>query len=157
MLKIAGIIMIILSGTYLGFSKSASLKKRQESLGKILYSLRLMENEISYGKCCMDKLFKNITSLGGIAFDRELGKSAGEIFLASVKNLQLDYEDIEILERFSKSLGTLDSEAQLKNIKNTVKNLELSEENAMAYYEKYGKMYRSMGVLTSLLAVIILI
>ena len=156
MFKIAGMIMIILSGTILGFSKSANLKKRQESLGKTLYSLGLMENEISYGKCCMDKLFERISKLGGIAFD-EKGDSAGDVFLCSVKKLTLDPEETEVLERFSKSLGTLDSASQLKNIKNTVKTLELLEENAKESYEKYGKMYRSMGLLTSVLAVIILI
>ena len=158
MVKLAGIIMIISSGTMLGFSKSMSLKKRQESLGMMIYSLRIMENEISYGRCSMDDIFAKITRLGGIVVNMEKG-SAGTGLISSARSpaLCLDKEDVEVIARFCGNLGACDSISQLKNIKNTVKSLEILEETARLRYDKYGRMYRSIGVLASIFAVIVLI
>ena len=158
MFKIAGMIMIILSGTILGFSKSISLKKRQESLGKVLYILRIMENEISYARCSMGEIFAKITKLGILSINMEKG-SAGEGLMEALlsPHLCLEKEDMEVIARFCENLGACDSTSQLKNIKNTAKSLELLEDTAKLRYEKYGRMYQSVGVLASIFAVIVLI
>ena len=158
MFKLAGMIMIIFAGTMLGFLKSMSLKKRQESLGKILYSLRIMENEISYARCSMGDIFAKITKLGGICVDMEKGSAgAGLIASAESPGLCLEKEEMEVITRFCENLGACDSVSQLKNIKNTVKSLEILEDTARLRYDKYGRMYRSIGVLAGAFAVIVLI
>lgn len=158
MLKAIGAVMIILSGTAVGFSKSLSLKTRWESLSKIIYSLRIMENEISYGKKSMDRILAGIERLDGLTFELIERENAGECFFRSVcrEELKLDKCDREVLEGFSKTLGTTDTSVQLKNIKNTVKTLELYEQEAKDAFDRYGKMYRSIGVLVGFLVVIVL-
>ena len=158
MLKLIGAIMIILSGTALGFSKAEVLKTRWKSLSKIIYSLRIMENEISYGKNSMDRILERIEHLEGLSFNQKESENAGDCFYRSVcrDELKLDRSDREILEGFSKTLGTTNSGVQLKNIKNTVKSLELSQQGAKDDFERHGKMYRSIGVLVGILAVIVL-
>ena len=159
MLRLAGAIMIILSGTMIGFSKSARLKCRQDSLEKIIYSLRIMENEIGYGKMSMDVVFEKIAELGGIFLEKNKSETAGKIFSDAVcrDELKLEHSDIDVLMRFSGTLGTLDTSSQVKNIQNTIKSLEILKEDARENFLKYGKMYRSIGILTSILVVIVLI
>ncbi|MBE7015663.1 MAG: hypothetical protein E7417_02435, partial [Ruminococcaceae bacterium] len=117
---------------------------------------RIMENEISYGKISMDKVMESIKKLGGISAEDPSGDSAGEWFLNAVGSEKLEKADMEVLTSFSKTLGITDTVSQQRNIKNTVKTLELLEIDAKNNYEKYGKMYRNIGFLTGMLAVILL-
>jgi len=158
MLRIIGAILIISGGTLLGLLKSSVLKKRWDGISKILYSLRIMENEISYGKSSMDTIFEKIERLGGLKFSENKHENAGECFSEAVKGeeLHLEKEEDEVLRRFCETLGTTDSIVQLKNIKTTIKSLEILEDEAKSGYRKYGKVYRNMGMLIGLLAVIVL-
>jgi len=156
MLKLAGAGMVLVAFAVLGYAKSLSLKLRCESIARVLYSLRIMENEISYGKISMDKVMESIKKLGGISAENPSGDSAGEWFLNAVEYEKLEKADMEVLTSFSKTLGITDTVSQQRNIKNTVKTLELLEIDAKNNYEKYGKMYRNIGFLTGMLAVILL-
>ena len=158
MLKLIGAVMIMLSGTFLGFSKSTSLRTRKESLEKILYSLRIMENEICYGRDSMDRILKKIEKLSGVVIEKKSFENAGECFLRAFtrEELRLEACDIESVSRFSETLGVTDANVQLKNIKNTIKAIEMLRDDAEEKLQKYGKMYRSIGVLVSIFAVIVL-
>lgn len=158
MLKLTGAIMIILSGSLWGFLKASALKTRWKSLEKIIYSLRIMENEISYGKSDLAEILYKIRILGGINFSEECFKNAGICFFDAVCHRELNLSDCDkaLLSGFSKTLGTTDSQVQLRNIKNTIKSLEIFGEEAKESYLRYGKMYRSIGSLLGILAVIIL-
>lgn len=159
MLKLTGAVMIILAGSLVGYFKSLKLKTRWESLKKIIYSLHIMENEISYGRSSMDKILEKIRVMNGLGFDVENKKSSEDAFLSAINKdeLALSKGDEELMRSFSKTLGKTDARVQLKNIKNTVKSLEIMEKDAKLEYEKYGKMYRNMGMLLGLAAVILLV
>ena len=157
MLKLCGAVMVLSAFVVLGFSKSLSLKSRCESISRVLYSLRIMENEISYGKISMDKVMDSIKKLGGITAEEVKGDNAGEWFLSALKGERLEKCDMEVLVAFSKTLGTTDIDSQQRSIKGTIKTLELMENDAKESFEKYGKMYRNIGFLTGMLAVILLI
>lgn len=156
MLKLSGAVMVFSAFVILGFSKSLALKSRYESIGRILYSLRIMENEISYGRSSMDKVMDSIKRLGGISAEEVTGDNAGEWFMSALEGERLEKCDIEVLEAFSRTLGATDTSAQQRSIKNTVKNLEILESDAKEGFEKYGRMYRNIGFLSGMLVVILL-
>ena len=124
MLKLAGAGMVLVAFAVLGYSKSLSLKLRCESIARVLYSLRIMENEISYGKISMEKVMESIKKLGGISAENPSGDGAGEWFLNAVEYEKLEKADMEVLTSFSKTLGITDTASQQRNIKNTVKTTD---------------------------------
>lgn len=156
MLKIIGGIMVLSSCTLIGFLRSARLKSRCSNLERIVFGLRLMENEITSGRTRIDKLLEKVGAMSGLAFDPS-GENAEVSFMSGVDEDTLKNSDMVIISSFSKTLGKTDSEAQLRNLKNTLKSLEAMESEACAEYEKYGKLYRNMGVLVGLMAVILLL
>lgn len=159
MLKLAGAVMIILAGTLVGYVKSMNLKIRWESIKKIIYSLHIMENEISYGKNSMDKILEKIGIMNGLKFSISNTNNSEDAFLSALKigELSLLSEDVEIVKNFSKSLGKTNSHVQMQNIKNAITSLEILEKDAKREYEKFGKMYRNMGMLLGLMVVILLV
>lgn len=151
--------MIILSCSLVGYLKSARLKTRCESLKKIIYSLHIMENEINYGKNSMDKILKKIGDMNGLSFGIADARNSEDAFLSAIDTggLALSISDTEIIGNFSKTLGKTDSYVQMQNIKNTVKSLEILEKDAKCEYERFGSMYRNIGVLSGVMLVILLV
>lgn len=159
MLKLAGSVMIVLACTLAGYCKSLSLKNRHESIKKIIYSLHIMENEINYGKNSMNKILEKIGIMNGLKFNIADAKNAEEAFLSAINTdkLAISKAEEDAVRNFSKSLGKTDSYVQLKNIKNTVRTLEILEKDAKEEYEKFGRMYRNIGILSGLMLVILLV
>lgn len=151
--------MIIVSCSLFGYLKSASLKKRWESLKRIIYSLHIMENEISYGKNSMDKILEKIGNMNGLRFNLPDNKNSEDAFLSAIDTgeLALLKGDLEVVRNFSRTLGKTDSYVQMRNIRNAVGSLEILEDDAKSEYEKFGRMYRSIGVLSGLMLVILLV
>lgn len=164
MLRIIGSTLIILSGTLLGFLKSDMLRRRSECLTKIISGLNLLETDISYGKKDLQKALLTIGENHKIELFKNMAKKIPTIGIKEAISSALKEECECLLQRdkapilaLGENLGMTDSLSQEISIKRAVLTLSESKKEAEAEYAKFGRLYRSVGVLGGILGAIILI
>jgi len=115
------------------------------------------------------KIFKS----AGTALNLKLGMTAQEVWqtvldndfdragrfrdIPSVTGLSIGEKDLEILRSLGPLLGKSDIENQLGNIMLVMKKLEIAEKEAIEEERKYGKLYKSAGLLIGALIAILFI
>lgn len=171
LLKVTGSIIVLLSCSFLGYILSRDYCKRPQQLRGLQALLQMFENQISYLSDVLVTSFDRISRAddeAGIFFRtaaellREGGAAnAPEAWEKAVKKsigmTALNREDEQILLSFGKSLGNTDLEGQIKNIRLTLAQLAIQEEKAEESRKKNESMYRSLGILCGLAAVIVLV
>ena len=65
--------------------------------------------------------------------------------------------ELEIMKQFGETLGQYDHEIQQNYIRLTMVHLEREEGDAIEQQQRYEKMMKSLGVLTGILIVLLLI
>lgn len=170
--KLAGCIIVIISCTFLGFMLSFECKKRPQQLRELQVLLQMLENQIGYLSDVLidafEKISRNGTSQACIFFNKsaEILKKDGSMGASqawelsvrqNIRKTSLNREDEEILIAFGKILGSSDIEGQIKNIRLVMEQLKLQEVKAEENRRSYEKMYRSLGVLSGVALVILLI
>ena len=86
-------------------------------------------------------------------------KNAGEAWNEAIEtsNVTIDREDKDILKNLGKLLGKTDIEGQLSEIELTSSFLDTQIKKAEQEREKNGKLYKTLGVITGIGIVIVLI
>lgn len=164
MLKLIGACLIIGASTVWGFFEADKLWRRKEKLEQILFSLKLMENEVVYGK----RDIKSVLSSIGYSLDISyLVYGAENIERQGIKTALCEavdkYEkdilgtDKETLKILWENLGMTDSASQVKAIRHVRGILEEAKSVAEGEYAKLGKLKRGMGFLGGVFAVILLL
>lgn len=170
MVKGVSAVGIILICTYLGLSQSNRLKKRTVMLRQIIAFLQYIEVEIKYNltsipeiiqkglnnmneplKTLLVKLNKAIKNNNLLEEDEKaISKCINEtdILLA---------EDKRVLIDIFNNLGKSDMDNQMSHIAGAIKMLELEINEADVNFMKLGKMYKTIGVLSGLMIVIVII
>ena len=155
--------MIIAATTIWGCSKTSALKKRERELGKIITALSMLENEITYGK---RDIKTALLTAGRVA--------RVEMFIFAAENLEKGIKesmkraldncgegllgtDKSVLLTLSEILGMTNSEVQIKNIRYCIEQLKTLKEFAKNDFERLGKMYKGLGLLSGIFIVILLI
>ena len=167
--KIIIAIAILFITSYLGIELANSLKSREEVLTDMITFLRLVQNEMMYmlnslpiafemSRQRLNTELKNV--LGAISLDMsEFGVEKIDASITnnvnSIKCLN-DY-DKEIIISTLKNLGRSDLESQYNIIENgiTIINKQIKEANEIK--NKNSKVYKTIGVITGLMIVIIFI
>ena len=167
--KIIISIAILFITSYLGIELANSLKSREEVLTDMITFLRLVQNEMMYmlnslpiafemSRQRLNTELKNV--LGAISLDMsEFGVEKIDASITnnvnSIKCLN-DY-DKEIIISTLKNLGRSDLESQYNIIENgiTIINKQIKEANEIK--NKNSKVYKTVGVITGLMIVIIFI
>ncbi len=80
-----------------------------------------------------------------------------ECVLGFIDESSLSSNEKEILLQFGRTLGQHDFGQQQKHIQLTIKHLERELQDARDDQDKYGKMAKSLGFLTGLFIVLLLI
>lgn len=171
MVKLIGSAMVVIAATGYGLWKAASYSERAKELQKLISALQMLETEISYGATPLPEAFRRIGSrihgkIGLLLIDtgesltRGDGSSAGQILqdklLQWSTQLHLRPEDQEIMFTFGHTLGNSDRLDQIKHIHLACTRLAAEESVARDERERLGKMWRYLGALTGLAAVIIM-
>ncbi len=168
--KIIIYLVIIALTSYIGVLKSKKLKDREYILREMITFLNLVENEIKY----MMSLLPNAYEVSRQKLITELKPSIGNIVvdMLSLDNYYLI--DQSIVENISsinglteydknvfvstlKNLGRSDVDSQINIIENSINILENQVKEANEVKLVNSKLYRTMGVITGLMIVIILI
>jgi stage III sporulation protein AB len=171
MMKIIGAIFIIVATTWAGFEASRQLSERPKQLRLLKSALQSLEAEIMYGHTPLHEASRRLAtqlsrplswffeSFAKKLTDTETTvKDAWEESLTEIWKLTaLKQGEFEIMKQFGETLGRHDRHSQQKQIMLTLSHLEREEADARERQAKYEKMVKSLGFLSGLLLIILLI
>jgi stage III sporulation protein AB len=171
MIKIIGAIFILLSTSWAGFEVSKYLTERPRQLRLLKVALQSLEAEITYSHTPLHEAARKISkqlqkpvSWFFEGFSKKLTaqeisvKKAWEDSLEEVWKLTaFKTGEFEIMKQFGENLGRHDLVTQQKHIHLALKHLEREEIEAVERQKKYEKMTKSLGFLSGLLLIILLL
>ncbi|WP_409297840.1 stage III sporulation protein SpoIIIAB [Peribacillus sp. SCS-26] len=171
MLKLIGAGLILSAASWGGFDMARRYTERTRHIRQLRSSLQALEAEIMYShtplKDASVKLSRQLPKPVSNLFDSfavrlgDLGTTARDAWEGSLKEvwpeLSLKREEFEILAQFGETLGMHDRASQQKQIHLTLTHLEREEKEAADRQLKYEKMLKSLGFLSGLLLVILLL
>jgi len=169
-MKWIGALLIILSCAWLGYSYAGSLEERVRQLRLLRTALQSLEAEILFGHAPLHEASRNIAKqFQGpvqnlfewfaeklLADERTAAEAWRETIMEIWRETSLKNREQEILLQFGETLGKHDLMQQQKQIQLALVHLEREELDAREREKNYGKMAKSLGLLTGLLLVILL-
>lgn len=171
MMKIIGAVLIIIATTWTGFEASRHLSERPRQLRLLKSALQSLEAEIMYGHTPLHEASRRLSaqlakplSWFFESFSSRLTGSETTVKIAWEESLDEIWKltafkqgEYEILKQFGETLGRHDRLSQQKQILLTLSHLEREEQDAYERQAKYEKMVKSLGFLSGLLLIILLI
>ncbi|WP_027407756.1 stage III sporulation protein SpoIIIAB [Anoxybacteroides tepidamans] len=166
-----GAFLILLATTWTGFETARRLSERPRQLRQLKVALQSLEAEIMYGHTPLAEAALHLAKQLSFPFSRFFSqfaealqtgettvKQAWEESLRNVwKATALKHGEFEVMKQFGETLGQYDRMAQQKQIALAIVHLEREEQDALDKKARYEKMAKSLGILTGLLLVILLI
>ncbi len=170
LIKLFGALLILMATTWTGFEAAKRLSERPRQLRQLKVALQSLEAEIMYSHA---PLFDACTNIS-----KQIQKPLSWFFEEFAKRLKTGEHtvrnawhesltevlrftafkkgEIEVLQQFGETLGQHDRASQQKHILLTLTHLEREENDAREKQMKYEKMIKSLGFLTGLLLIILL-
>jgi stage III sporulation protein AB len=170
MMKIIGAVFIIVATTWTGFEASRHLSERPRQLRLLKSALQSLEAEIMYGHTPLHEASRRLSmqmakplSWFFENFATKLTNSDTTVKIAWEESLTevwkltaLKQGEFEIMKQFGETLGRHDRLSQQKQILLALSHLEREELEAYENQAKYEKMVKSLGFLSGLLLIILL-
>lgn len=171
MIKLIGAMCVIMAGTLLGFYQALQLSARPRQLRQALQSLQRLETEILYGFTPLPEALRAVADAGSapvaelfaVAAERLDAPDAGtvqECWRQTVHDIwprtAMKRTEQEALLQLGSVLGRSDRGDQAKHLKLAAGVLAAEEAEAAEDYRRYGKMWRSLGLLSGVLIVILM-
>lgn len=170
MIKLLGAVLIIAATSWGGIEASKQLSERPKQLRLLKSALQSLEAEIMFGHTPLDEAARRLSSQLpkpiSLLFETFAAKLKGiettvnrawEESLQDVwKHTALKQGEYEVLRQFGETLGRHDRHSQQKQIILTITHLERQEIDACDRQLKYEKMVKSLGFLSGLLLIILL-
>ena len=170
MIKLIGAAFIIAATTWTGIEASKHLSARPKQLRQLKSALQSLEAEIMYGHTPLHeasrKLVNQLSEPVSWIFEAFAAKltesetSVRDAWEESLKNVwkltAFRQGEYEILKQFGETLGRHDRYSQQKQIILAITHLEREEADAIDRQTKYEKMVKSLGFLSGLLLIILL-
>ena len=165
-LKIIIYIAIFTSSSYVGILFSRKYTNRVNELKDFKNAFNIFKTKLKYTYAPLDEIFmdisKSVRGTVGLTFldicNNMKLQNATDSFNNAIDtvNLDLTVEDKETIKNLSKLLGKTDIEGQLSQIDLTLSFLNIQIEKAEKEKEKNEKLYKTLGIITGLGIVIIL-
>jgi len=165
--KIIILLLIFLSSTIIGVLLSKKYINRVIELKEIKNSLNIFKTKIKYTYEPIPEVFKeigvntkqNIANIFINASNNMEKMTAGEAWIESIRtsSTNMNKEDLNILKNLSKLLGKTDIEGQISEIELTSNFINTQIEKAEKERVKNEKLYKTLGMVTGMAIVIILI
>jgi stage III sporulation protein AB len=171
-IKWAGAIFILIASTWAGFLLAGNLRERPRQIRELRSCLALLQTEINYGVRPLADALSRIAETAGGALARILekgsknllsmdGESTYQCLHRAIeeewRHTALSKTEKEILLKLCHVLGNSSRADQLHHLQLAATRLEMEESKARSEQERYEKMYKTMGILTGALLVILLI
>ncbi|WP_369413914.1 stage III sporulation protein SpoIIIAB [Aquibacillus saliphilus] len=157
--------------TWVGFELAKKLNDRPKQIIQLKNALQILEAEILFGQSPIIEACENLSrqlpepiSLLFKGISEDLRKHPGNLYDIWRKNLDsfwpivsLGVNEKEILRQFGRTLGQHDFTQQQKHIHLALTHLDRELQEAHDYQFRYSKMVKTLGFLTGLLVVLLLI
>lgn len=170
MIKLLGAVFIIVSTTWAGLEAARHLTERPRQLRLLKVALQSLEAEIMYGHTPLAEATKNIAKQMDKpltwffeSFSYKLEQASLTVKQAWQESLDEVWQstafkkaELEIMKQFGETLGQHDRHTQQKHIQLAMTHLEREELEARDKQVRYEKMVKSLGVLSGLLLIILL-
>jgi len=171
MMKLIGAVFIIVATTWTGFEASRHLSERPRQLRMLKSALQSLDAEIMYGHTPLHEAARRLTtqiakplSWFFESFASRLTSAETTVKIAWEESLNeiwkltaLKQGEYEIMKQFGETLGRHDRVSQQKQILLALAHLEREEHDAYERQAKYEKMVKSLGFLSGLLLIILLL
>lgn len=167
MIKTIILLLVFVTATAIGVLISEKYKNRVKDLKEMKNALSMFQTKIKFTYEPIPEIFKDISKKSNNSIGKIFEKAsqemetvtagqAWELALDTVPT-SLNGEDIQILKGLNKLLGKTDLEGQISEIKLTSTFLNTQIERAEKEQEKNEKLYKSLGAITGIAMVILLI
>ncbi|HLR01350.1 MAG TPA: stage III sporulation protein SpoIIIAB [Virgibacillus sp.] len=171
MFKIIGALCIIGSSSWIGWSWSRDLERRTVQIRQCINAVQMLESEMRYSQLTLQDAFQRLARRLPhpiyILFEnlvKDLDDSKGTLYTIWEKEVTnflpitaMRQDEKEILLQFGQTLGQHDMVQQEKHIRLALSHLERVLQSAINDEYKYSKMGKSLGILTGIFFVLILI
>lgn len=172
MLKLLGAVLIALASTSIGYGYAKKLVRRAQEIRQLRACLSLLETEIHYGTRPLAEACEYIASREKGAISRLFALSSQELrridggstyqcFQKAVERAwqetALKEDEKNIFLRLAQVLGRSDRVDQLHHLKQACVQLGIEEEKAREEQRRYEKMYKTLGILSGILIIILMI
>lgn len=172
LIKLIFSFLIFTTCTAIGYFHGQKFDSRLQSLIYLEQCIKILETEIIYGLTPLPEALTNVSLKGKskvaylfeeirkdlISMKRDhIFHSFQSIETELYENLHLEKEDVEVFWGLGKVLGTSDTIDQQKNFKLALKQMEGLISEAKSEKNKNEKLYRSLGVITGIGIIILLI
>ncbi|WP_077621606.1 stage III sporulation protein SpoIIIAB [Sediminibacillus massiliensis] len=170
-MKWIGAMILLIATSWAGIEFAKKLTDRPKQIRQLKNALQVMEAEILYShatiaEACIS-VARQLPRPVSEFFEKvgvELGKRNRDLYEIWVENLDdiwqfvsLRENEKEILRQFGRTLGQHDFIQQQKHIQLALSHLERELQEALEQQNRYSKMVKSLGFLTGLLLVLLLI
>ncbi|MBM7569696.1 stage III sporulation protein SpoIIIAB [Aquibacillus albus] len=170
-MKWIGALLLLSATTWVGFEIAKKLNDRPKQIRQLKNAFQILEAEILYSQspvteACLSvsKQLPHPISWFFKSVSDDLTKKSETLFTIWVNNLNhiwpfvaLGSNEKEILRQFGRTLGQHDFTQQQKHIQLALSHLERELQDAQDHQYRYSKMVKSLGFLTGLLLVLLLI
>lgn len=170
--KVLGSFLIIISTSLIGYAYGKSYSERLRNLVYLQQCIKLLETEVIFGATPLPDALMNVYKKGNkkVSFvfreirsrllsskDKSVSESFLEITHILEEDLHLSNEDIQVFLSLGRTLGTSNREEHRKDFKMVISQLKSMENEAREEKDKNEKMYKSLGVLSGIAIVIMLL
>ena len=169
-MKWIGALLLIATTTWIGFERSGRLSRRPKNIRSLKSALQVLEAEIIYSQATLQEAFLSVSrrvpvpiKIFFLKLSEDL-RGQGDFYAIwesrvdqLIKSADFKPNEREILQQFGRTLGQHDLRQQQKHIQLAMLHLDREMEEAVEEHRKYGKMARSLGFLSGMFIVILLI
>jgi stage III sporulation protein AB len=169
-LKLVISFFIVIATSYIGFLKATKVRDREYILREMVTFLGFVENEIKYMMSILPNAYESArqklntdlkSAIGKIVVDMlylENTELVNQSIVENISKIQgLSEYDKNVFISTLKNLGSSDIDGQMNIIENAKSIIENQIIEASEYKLKNSKMYKTMGVITGIMLVIIFI
>ncbi|MFC0014789.1 MULTISPECIES: stage III sporulation protein SpoIIIAB [Allobacillus] len=170
-MKWIGMLLILFTCTWVGLDKSNRYKGRTNQLREFIQALQLMEAEMTFGKLPIQSLFQLLSeqlSQPVSNFFDDINKrllnvdgSLQDVWQETIHihshRLALTKKDLHVLKQFGNTLGLHDLVQQKKQIELASIHLHKQLNESVEEEKRFANMSRTLGLLTGVLIVLVLI
>ena len=167
--KYIGLLLIFISTSGIGVLISKKYSSRVKELTELKNSLNIFKTKIKFTYEPIPDIFsqisgmtnENISKIFIEANEKMKDKTAGQAWIEAIDDikskLNLNEEDINVIKGLSKLLGKTDIDGQISEIELTSSFIDVQIEKAERDRIRNEKLYKTLGMITGLTIVIILI
>ena len=159
--KAVGICLIVICGGLWGISKGAAYRKKVEICDEIISMLRRTSTLIRCNCCDTEDIINELKDISPIFKTMPdiipVTEDINTLLCGCVEKAEINDEEKRLLSGFCRELGTSDIKGQSDMLDSLTESASEIRSRRCSEYIRYGRLYRSIGILFGLMAGIVIV